>query len=416
MNPAYLLLLLALSVKNDGTALRTSCSADSDTVATVPGGAAVKIKFSMAGEATPCYKVSVAVGDKTVDGYLSAASIDGLDSFEKERKNANWAATLPPTETSPASANSRKDETMPPLKIEGTKIVKDAQQLIKENRSADALKLLEPELRAHPHPTKNEAGLYATAGIAAWKAGDDRTALEYWRKALDVENDPGLAALYAKVDRDVKNNGTKPMLIGIRVKLLYDDGAVPADEARGMLSIIDETYARVSQELGCTSEDRIVAIVTSRQAYMSATGAPEWSGGLFDGRIHIPASAGKEMNAEDRKALTHETVHACLAMMGRWPTWLHEGLAQTLSGDKLSSNTRTQFAQLAKDGKLPTLEMLSNGFTGMNSQQAQIAYLVSLDAAETMYADFHNDGIRNILRNPARLPAVMEELDKRLGE
>ena len=60
--------------------------------------------------------------------------------------------------------------------------------------------------------------------------------------------------------------------------------------------------------------------------------------------------------------------------------------------------------------------MLSNGFGGMDANSARMAYALSFDAAEIMYADFHNDGIRNILRNPARLPAVMEELDKRMGE
>ena len=168
-------------------------------------------------------------------------------------------------------------------------------------------------------PTKADVALYVVAGIAARKADNNPQALEYWRKALDVENDPRLAAMYASVDREVKSNLSKPVIFGLRVKLLYDDGAVPSDMAHDMLAIIDDTYGRVSAELGCTTNERITAIVTSRQAYMSTTGAPEWSGGLFDGRIHIPASAGKQMNAEDRRALTHETVHACLAMMGNGP-------------------------------------------------------------------------------------------------
>ncbi len=422
MTAAYLLLLLALSVKDDGTALRTGCSADSDVVAKVPAGAAVKIKFSMAGEATPCYKVSVAMGDKSVDGYLSAASIDGLDSFDRERKNANWAAT--PSASSGGAAADTKGSggnasdllAGNEINTAGSALLKKAEQLIENGRPSDALALLEPELRAHPHPTKADVALYVVAGIAARKADNNPQALEYWRKALDVENDPRLAAMYASVDREVKSNLSKPVIFGLRVKLLYDDGAVPSDMAHDMLAIIDDTYGRVSAELGCTTNERITAIVTSRQAYMSTTGAPEWSGGLFDGRIHIPASAGKQMNAEDRRALTHETVHACLAMMGQWPGWLHEGLAQTLSGDKLPASWRAQLKQLAKDEKLPKLEMLSNGFGGMDANSARMAYALSLDAAEIMYADFHNDGIRNILRNPARLPAVMEELDKRMGE
>lgn len=413
----YLLLLLALSVKDDGTALRTGCSADSDVVAKVPAGAAVKIKFSMAGEATPCYKVSVAIGEKTVDGYLSAASIDGLDSFDKARKNANWAATPSPSAPAPETKENATEEINIDQAVGGSKVLKQAAQLIKDGHPSDALTVLGPELRAHPHATTQaEFVLYLVAGVAARKADQNPQALEYWSKALTFDNDSRLAAMYASVDREVKANVTKPVLYGIRVKLMYDDGVVPADMARDMLATIDDTYARVSQELGCSTNERIAAIVTDRQAYMNATGAPEWSGGLFDGRIHIPASAGRQMSEQDRKALTHETVHACLAMMGNWPTWLHEGLAQTLSGDKLSSAWRTELKQAAKNEKLPKLEWLSNGFTGMNSQQAQIAYLTSLHAAEIMYDSLHNDGIRNILRNPARLPAVMEDLDKRMGE
>ena len=419
MTVAYMLLLLALSVKDDGTALRSGCSSDSDVIAQVPAGAAVKIKFSMAGEATPCYKVSVAVGDRTVDGYLSASSIDGLDSFDKERRNANWATAPAASSPNPGpDAGSSRDaqDIADAAGAAGSEILKKAALMVRDGHPSDALTLLEPELRSHAHPTKADFPLFVLAGAAARKADKNTQALEYWRKALDVNDDPRLAQLIAALDREVKSNLTKPVLYGIRVKLMYDDGVVPADMAHDMLSIIDDTYARVSQELGCTTDERIAAIVTSRQAYMSSTGAPEWSGGLFDGRIHIPASAGKQMNAQDREALTHETVHACLAMLGHWPTWLHEGLAQTLSGEKLPANWRSELQRAARDGKLPKFELLSNGFTGMNAQQAQLAYAMSLDAAEIMYADFHNDGIRNILRNPSRLPAVMEELDKRLGE
>ena len=31
-----------------------------------------------------------------------------------------------------------------------------------------------------------------------------------------------------------------------------------------------------------------------------------------------------------RRTLAHETVHACLAALGNWPAWVHEGLAQRL--------------------------------------------------------------------------------------
>jgi hypothetical protein len=146
------------------------------------------------------------------------------------------------------------------------------------------------------------------------------------------------------------------------------------------------------------------------------TGAAEWSGGLFDGRIHMPAAAGQQFDANMQKALTHETVHACLAMIGPWPSWLHEGMAQKLSGDVLSPQVRAQLQQLEKDGKLPKLGSLSQGWMGLDSHNAAIAYAMALQAVELLYDNYHSDGVRNLMRNPERLPAITTDLEKRMAE
>src|SRR5580700_5839032 len=83
-----LLLFLALSVKEDRTPLRTGCSADDDVVATLPAGATLTIRFALAGESTPCYKIAVQSDGKMVEGYLPAVAIDGLDDFDKGRRDA----------------------------------------------------------------------------------------------------------------------------------------------------------------------------------------------------------------------------------------------------------------------------------------------------------------------------------------
>ena len=73
----------------------------------------------------------------------------------------------------------------------------------------------------------------------------------------------------------------------MHVALRYEDQALPADTARAILATLDDEYANVSAQLGCTSGERIVAIVQSRESYLRSTGAAEWSGGQYDGRIHI---------------------------------------------------------------------------------------------------------------------------------
>jgi hypothetical protein len=405
----YLLLFLALSVKDEGTALRSGCSPDSRVVATLPVGANLKIRFAMSGEAVPCYKVSVESGGQSFDGYLSASSIDGLETFDNSRKSANWIEI--PTTPSPSTESAKTAPPTPGLRIQGSPMVLEAERLIKDGRPEDALRLLEPELRAKP-----DANLFLMAGVAAWKNQDNRLALEYWRKSMELTRNADLEKLYASVDREVKNDSSREKLYGIRVVLRYDDVVVPAETARRMVVLVDDTYARVSAELGCTTKERIPTIVQSREAYFKTTGAAEWSGGLFDGRIHMPADAGQQLDARIQKALTHETVHACLAMLGQWPSWLHEGMAQKLSGAELRPEIRAKLKQLAQSGQIPKLSMLTNGWMGLDTRNATVAYALALDAVELLYENYHSDGVRNLMRNPERLPAITADLEKRLAE
>jgi hypothetical protein len=171
----------------------------------------------------------------------------------------------------------------------------------------------------------------------------------------------------------------------------------------------------VSAQLGCFAEEKIVTIIQSRDAYKKATDAAEWSGGQYDGRIRVPVMNGQQMDARQEQVLAHETTHACLAMLGEWPSWLQEGMAQKLSGETLPPQARAQLAELAKAGQLPKLEALRRGWSGLDTQSARLAYSLALEAVDALYENFGSDGVRNLMRNPERLPAVSAELDKRLG-
>ncbi len=51
----------------------------------------------------------------------------------------------------------------------------------------------------------------------------------------------------------------------------------------------------------------------------------------------------------------------------------------------------------------------------MSAGEARTAYNVSLAAADALYENYSDDGLRNVLRNPENLGQVTEELDKKLG-
>jgi hypothetical protein len=404
----------SVSVKEDNTALRSGCADDAPMVERLASGVPLKLRFALSGEKVPCYKVAVEVGGRQIQGYLPASAIAGLDSFDKGRKEASWVTVNEALNAarSAASLDTLKapESVRSTLPASARVILAQADQLIEANQPGKALAMLEAEIQK-----RREPALLSMAGVAAWRADEGKRALEYWRESLNLAPNPGLEKLYQRVEKEQTHDQSGEKLYGVRVVLRYDRDTVPVETARGMVGAVDSAYSRVSQQLGCYAEEKIVTIIQSRDAYKKATDAAEWSGGQYDGRIRVPVMSGQQMDARQEQVLAHETTHACMAMLGEWPSWLQEGMAQRLSGETLPPEARARLAEMAKAGQLPKLEAIRRGWSGLDTQSARVAYALALEAVDALYDNFGTDGVRNLMRNPERLPAISAELDKRLG-
>jgi hypothetical protein len=406
MNALLTLLLLAVSVQPDHAVLRDGCDADADTIATLSAGAPVTIRYALSGTATPCYKVSVEDRGKTIEGFLPGDALKGLEDFQQGLQDASWLEVpkvMDAVRNAAASASLKPDAA-------SAAIVNRAADLIQAGQPAKALALLE----AQPQTSK-DADILALAGVAAWRSDDAKKALDYWQASMAIHPNDAIRGLYQRVERETNADRSTEKLAGVRVILRYDPVSIPIETARAMLGTLDHEYARISGELGCNREERIVAIAQSEQAYRKATDSAEWSGGQYDGRIRVPLTSGQGIDANVIRALSHETTHACLDMLGTWPSWFKEGLAQKMSGDTVSPALRQKLAAWAQNGKLPRLSNLSQDWSRLDTEHATAAYGLSLAAIELFYQDNGVIGLRNLLHDPDRLPAVTADLDRRLG-
>jgi hypothetical protein len=410
MSALLLVVLLAASIKDGPIPLRSDCSPDAHTLASLPSGAPLVIRYSISGESEPCYKVSVEVDGKAREGYLPAKAIGGLEDFDQARHQAVWLDTATVVSTIRAST------ALPSLRGESAglsgleSVARTAADLIDSSRPQKALELLEPQLKTHRDPT-----LLALAGVAAWRSDNSRQALEYWRASLDIAPSPEVDKLYRQVERETKSDQSNERLYGLRVLLRYEGASVPAETARQMTAVLDQEFIRISQELGCTADERVIAIVQSRDAYRKTTDTAEWSGGQFDGKIRVPVFDSRVLDKAMLRSLAHETAHACLTMLGRWPAWLQEGVAQKLSGDSLSASQMKTLADQARQGKLPRLGNLRQDWSRLDAEHAAEAYALSLAAVELLWTESGGDGVRSLLRNPERLPQLTADLDRKLG-
>jgi tetratricopeptide (TPR) repeat protein len=402
-----LLFVAAMAVRTDQTPLRSGCDSENSIVASLPAGTPVEVRFRLS-DGSDCFKVAATLEGKEVLGYVPASALTGLERYEQERSSAASVDVL--RALTPVVAETKKA-----VADTGDPALDRAQQLLDANQPAQALEQAQIAIRRHPR----DPNVLVLTGLAAYRADQLREALDYWKQALDIAPDERLEAIYQRVKREADSDRSSDKLYGLRVALRYEGEALPADTARAVLAILDDDYSRIAAQLGCTSEERIVAIVQSREAYLRSTGAAEWSGGQYDGRIHISWTDGSQVTPQMQRALAHELVHACLTSIPSgstpWPAWLQEGLAQKLSGDTLPASVREQLRQLAASHAIPKLEDLRQNWSRMSTQNAQAAYSLALAAADALYDNYASYGIRNILNNPGTLPRITADLDAKLG-
>ena len=117
--------------------------------------------------------------------------------------------------------------------------------------------------------------------------------------------------------------------------------------------------------------------------------------GLFDpvlGRIHVPAHEALADRPWLTRVLRHEFVHALLhdqlgPASSAIRTWLNEGLAMELSGDRWSDLEQI----LAQEFTLIPLPALEGGWGGLSSDAATVAYLEANSAVHYLIDRFMSE-------------------------
>src|SRR5262249_31771729 len=89
-------------------------------------------------------------------------------------------------------------------------------------------------------------------------------------------------------------------------------------------TVLDASFATIGRSLGAYPPNSISVILYTDQQFRDITGAPEWSGGGFDGQIRLPVQGAAQNLALFDRMLTHELTHAMVHGLARRnvPAWL----------------------------------------------------------------------------------------------
>jgi hypothetical protein len=393
----WLFLWAAATIREEGAPLRAVCAPDEPPVAKLAAGTPVVIRFSLTA-AMPCYKVTVGTGAGAQTGYVPMAAVDNRAGEQARAAAGGLGITAAPP-------------PMPPALKATSDALEKPWALIQANQPREALALLEAHLRKAP----KDAMALAMAGYASLRADQARVAVDYLEQSLAIQANPDIERLRERALREAKNDRSQDQLHGLRVTLRYEGMNVPADVARAMTAALDDEFARIAQALGCRSDEKIAAVVQTPDAYRATTAAVEWSGGHYDGRIHVPLLEGARIGPVTRRTFAHELVHACLAHLGAYPAWLHEGLAQKLSGEVLDDGRRAMVESAIRAKAVPPLEQIGQSWAGLNAAQARLAYALALAAVEKLDQQHASVGWRTLLTQPSLLAAATTGVNRQLG-
>ena len=249
-------------------------------------------------------------------------------------------------------------------------------------------------------------------GKISYDTGDLPGALSYWRRALELEpeNAP-LKVLIAKAERELPVESKMDKGYSSKFDLSFD-AELPPGLSSEVLDALESAYNSVGADLGTFPTTRIPVLLYTKSEYSSVTAGPDWSGGLYDGKIRLPIGGITKLNPQLRSVILHEFTHVLVAEIthNNIPTWLNEGLAQIEERKEFSPAMVAAMSRAPKEGDQLSLKTLSGSFIAMDRTQAGIAYQQSYSITDFMvkrYGWYDMQGILKALGEGASLETAV---------
>lgn len=263
------------------------------------------------------------------------------------------------------------------------------------------------------HEPEQSYGVAEKPADAASNGEPDRTEIVLSRNSEKDQAETKLSE-FAAIEREDPFEAGMGRREGGHFLVKFDGGEnAVAGHLIGLL--LEEAYFKIGSDLGHYPEQRIEALLYSKEAFMDITKSPSWAGAIYDGRIKLPVGGVTEKTSMLEEVIFHEYTHAVVRDLsnGRAPVWLNEGLAQYEEGKSAAPYARV-LSGMASKGSL-RLRPLEGSFMGLGPQEAQIAYVLSLSATGYIIREYGLFQVRSILERLAEGMELQEAISASLG-
>ena len=226
----------------------------------------------------------------------------------------------------------------------------EALEHIRARRYPEAIKVLKTIHRHMPGSEvvrSNLMAAYNNHGFDLMRAGDIKTAIELYEEALYYDPDSaytrynlgqvyykaqniskavahlreaydlkpgikGLGSFLEKVEKEMKIDHTFKKFETMHFAIAYQDKV--EDEKVSYIKIfLEEAYGRIGMFLDHYPEAKVPVVLYPEKTYLSILGdGPQWSHGVYDGKMRIPVIKDKITDEDLQGIIYHEYAHAAL--------------------------------------------------------------------------------------------------------
>lgn len=282
--------------------------------------------------------------------------------------------------------------------------------LVKQTHYNEAVELLRP---AEIHYPKSP-DVPLLLGSAYYRLEDLDRAIEEWKRALALEDDPRLREALAKAEKERQATSSAQALRSEHFLVRYSGGDAK-DLGDQVLKALESDFTAIESDLDVYPQETIVVILYLDQDFRDITRSPSWVGAINDGKIRVPVSGLTSMTFDLARVLKHELTHSFVRQvtLGRCPVWFNEGLAQLEDGSTTAS-LGAKLARALTGGGLPPYSALESSFLALPADQVSLTYAKSLAALEYVRDAYGQAEIRRMLKQMASNPHFDSLLENEL--
>jgi len=276
----------------------------------------------------------------------------------------------------------------------GVSMAWKARLLLRLGRREDARKLIAQQREIFPESVT----LLRLAAEIERMTGQDAAGLALLERALQLSPEaPGLDEEVARAREETRAMATFLTDASAHFDLRYDPAQAEVVQAMPELgALVEDAWQDVLAATGLRPEQRVVIMFLKPDRYRAA--APDWSSGLYDGRVRLVLDHPEQQMEQLARTLRHELTHAALFTLGvPLPTWLQEGLAQQVEGADATYARQALAAQGALT--ISAADLSGNWTRWSEEEQVREAYFYALSLTVWLGQEYGSGIWSNLFQN-----------------